>query len=193
MKIYRIEPMVDTYGMLELSSKAITDVYGDLGFDELREAESNLADTWPECGAALYDYHTAKVLNLHDLPDIYTWNGCFLVLSERAKKRLQSLLERIGEFLPFTLDSQRYHLFSLHSIVTPDSINSELLEEDGVSVGIKSLSFELPDIGSPVAFKTDFDYFNHVYCTEQFKQNVIESGLKSGIDFAEKLAYRRPV
>lgn len=185
--------MADTYGMLELSSKAITDVYGDLGFDDLREAETNLADTWPNCGAALYDYHSTKVQELHNLPDIYTWNGCFLVLSERAKRDLGELLIPLGEFLPFILDTKSYYLLSLHNIVTPDAKQTEYLEENGVPVGIKSLVFDLPDIGAPAAFKTQFDYFNHVYCTEQFKQHVMKRDLKVGIEFVQELAYRRPI
>lgn len=192
MNIYRIEPISDKFGMLELSSKAITEAYGDLGYEDLREAETSLADSWPECGAALYDYHSVKVRELHALPDIYTWNGCFLVLSERAKWDLEDMLAPLGEFLPFTLDSQPYHLLSLHNVVTPKPDLTEELIENGLPIGIKSLAFDLPDIGAPVAFKTDFDYFNHVYCTEQFKQRVITSDFEVGITFASELAYRRP-
>ena len=64
------------------------------------------------------------------------------------------------EFLPFTLDGQPY--FSQHNVVTPKPDQSEELLENGIPVGIKSLAFNLPDIGAPAVFKTDFDYFNHV-------------------------------
>ncbi|TNC83795.1 MAG: hypothetical protein CSH37_12960 [Thalassolituus sp.] len=192
MNIYRIEPISDKFGMLELSSKAITEAYGDLGYEDLREAEANLADSWPDCGAALYDYHSTDVRELHALPDIYTWNGCFLVLSERAKCNLEDLLALFGEFLPFTLDGQSYHLLSLHNVVTPLSDQSEELLENGIAVGIKSLAFNLPDIGAPAVFKTDFDYFNHVYCTDHFRKRVMASNLEVGITFVSELAYRRP-
>ncbi|MAE35906.1 MAG: hypothetical protein CMH97_11900 [Oceanospirillaceae bacterium] len=192
MHIYRIEPMSDKFGMLELSSKAITEAYGDLGYEDLREAETNLADSWPECGAALYDYHSTNVRELHALPDIYTWNGCFLVLSERAKCDLEDLLSPLGEFLPFTLDDHSYHLLSLHNVVNPKSDQTEELFENGIPIGIKSLAFDLPDIGVPAAFKTGFDYFNHVYCTEQFKKRLMASDLDVGVTFVSELAYRRP-
>ncbi len=193
MNIYRIEPISDKFGMLELSSNAITDAYGDLGYEDLREADANLTDSWPECGAALYDLHSVKVRELHVLPDIYTWNGCFLVLSERAKCDLEDLLAHLGEFLPFTLDNQPYYLLSLHKVVTPVVDLTEELFENGVPIGIKSLAFDLPDIGAPAAFKTAFDYFNHVYCTEQLKQRVIKSDLDVGVTFVGELAYQRPI
>ncbi|WP_370292435.1 hypothetical protein [Thalassolituus sp.] len=192
MNIYRIEPISDKFGMLELSSKAITDAYGDLGYEDLREAEASLADSWPDCGAALYDYHSVKARELHELPDLYTWNGCFLVLSDRAKRELEDLLASFGEFLPFTLDAQPYYLLSLHNIVTPKPNQSEELVENGIPVGIQSLAFNLPDIGAPAVFKTDFDYFNHVYCTDQFRKRVMTSNLEVGITFVSELAYHRP-
>lgn len=192
MNIYRIEPISDKFGMLELSSKAITEAYGDLGYEDLREAEANLADSWPDCGAALYDYHSTDVRELHALPDIYTWNGCFLVLSERAKSDLEDLLASFGEFLPFTLDREPYYLLSLHNVVTPKPGQSEELLENGIPVGIKSLAFNLPDIGAPAVFKTDFDYFNHVYCTDLFRKRVMASDLDVGVTFVSELAYRRP-
>ena len=192
MNIYRIEPISDKFGMLELSSKAITEAYGDLGYEDLREAEASLADSWPDCGAALYDYHSTSVRELHALPDIYIWNGCFLALSERAKCDLKDLLSPLGEFLPFTLDGQPYYLLSLHNVVTPKPDQSEELLENGIPVGIKSLAFNLPDIGAPAVFKTDFDYFNHVYCTEPFKKRVMASDLDVGVTFVSELAYRRP-
>ena len=192
MHIYRIEPMSDKFGMLELSSKALIEAYGDLGYEDIREAETSLADSWPECGAALYDYHSTNVSELHAIPDIYTWNGCFLVLSEQAKCYLEDILAPLGEFLPFTLDSQPYHLLSLHNVVTPTPDLTEELIESGVPTGIKSLAFDLPDIGAPAAFKTAFDYFNHVYCTEQLKKRVMSSDLDVGVTFVSELAYRRP-
>ena len=193
MNIYRIEPKADLYGMLELSSKAITEVYGDLGYDDLREAETDLADSWPVCGAALYDYHSVDVQELHVLPDIYAWNGCLLALSSKARNDLEDLLAPLGEFLPFTLDGQPYYLLSIQQIVEPDASRTEELIENGAPMGIKSLAFELPDIGAPAVFKTAFDYFNHVYCTESFKRRVEASDLVVGIDFVQDLAYRRPV
>jgi len=192
MNIYRIEPISDKFGMLELSSKAITDAYGDLGYEDLREAEVSLADSWPDCGAALYDYHSTDVRKLHALPDFYTWNGCFLVLSERAKCDLEDLLTPYGEFLPFKLDGQPYHLLSLHDVVNPKPDQAEELLENGIPVGIKSLAFDLPDVGAPAVFKTDFDYFNHAYCTDQFRKRVMASNLEVGITFVSELAYRRP-
>jgi|TARA_Y100000296_G_scaffold46854_1_gene53729 hypothetical protein len=191
MNIYRIEPISDKFGMLELSSKAITEAYGDLGYEDLREAETSLADSWPDCGAALYDYHSTNVRELHALPDVYTWNGCFLVLSDQAKRDFEDLLASLGEFLPLTLDGQPYYLLSLHNVVNPKPDRAEELLENGIPVGIKSLDFDLPDIGAPAVFKTDFDYFNHVYCTDQFRKRVIASNLEIGIMFVSELAYRR--
>lgn len=96
------------------------------------------------------------------------------------------------EFLPFTLDGQPYYLLSLHNVVTPKPDQSEELLENGIPVGIKSLAFNLPDIGAPAVFKTDFDYFNHVYCADLFRKRVMASDLDVGVTFVSELAYRRP-
>ncbi len=193
MNIYRIDPITEEFGLLELNSKAITEVFGDLGYDDLRELEDSVADEWPQCSGAFYDMYSEVAGEITNTPDIYIWNGCFLALSAQAKLKLESKLKIFGEFLPFNCRGENHYLFSSYSIVDEDPATSEELIENGAPMGIKSLSFPAEDVGTKPIFKTEFDNFDHLYCSESFKETLLNSGLTLGATFSSDLSHRRPV
>lgn len=191
MNIYRLERMKDDFGMLELNAPAIAEVFGDLGFEDLRESLGSVADDWPVTTGVFYELFSTDVKEIQLAPDVYVWNGCFLSLSPKAKDKLGSLLAPFGEFLTFLYRGETHYLFSCHHQVAADPKKSEELIENGDPMGIKSLAFPSESIGTCPLFKTEFDYYDHLYCTDTFKKAALSHDLVVGVSFEADLSYRR--
>ncbi len=63
------------------------------------------------------------------------------MLSPKAYRLLKELLEPFGEFLPVTIDDERYFTFNCLTFVDADESQSEKQLYEGEEVGIKSLVF----------------------------------------------------
>ncbi len=119
---------------------------------------------------------------------IYGWMDVFLVLSPRAKELLSPVLNLLGEFLPFECRDEEYYVFSVHSVIEPAPSESNILSNNGVFAGVSSLSFRPEAVGTQILFKTSFDRFSHLYCTEKFKDIIELNGL-NGILFSSDFGH----
>jgi hypothetical protein len=191
MNIYRLDRMIDQYGSLELNTNVLMEAFGRYGFVGLGQSTVSIADRWPICEGDFFDMHSTSMQETEETPDVYIWLKCFLALSPKAKELLEPILSSSGEFLPFSHNKQCYYLFSTFSAVEADPELSEMLVEKGATVGVKSLVFPPASIGGQKLFKTKFDRFGNLYCTESFMNSLLNSGLTLGVTFSEDLSFKR--
>lgn len=187
MKVYKVSLDSSTYGSLEIfNTKELMAAFGIVKYRKLRSTQESIADKWPQSHGGFYDLFSEKAEEISESPDVYLWMNVFLVLSLKAKNILSPLLEIFGEFLPFECAGEEYYIFSVYSMIEPDPTKSATISKDGVYAGISSLSFKPETIGTHVIFKSAFDRFNHLYCTEKFK-SIIEFNKLTGLTFSTKL------
>lgn len=188
MKIYRLQQLSSVYGLLEVDAMEIVDAYGYNAFEDLRKGTASITKKWPDCYGVFYDMSTTSSRVIEDEPDIYIWNNSFLMLSEKAKAKLEPTLKAFGEFLPITSAKKKpLYLFSCQSVINPNTEKSEIFYEGSAPAGIKSIAFDSSSVGTHTVFKTNFDCCTNLYCTETFKKEVEKYGF-SGIIFNEDLS-----
>lgn len=180
MKIYKLTADVAQYGSLEIfNTEELITAFGVVKYRKLRSVQTSIADKWPKSHGGFYDMYSQEAQPLSRSPDVYLWMNVFLMLSPRAMEVLHPLLHLMGEFLTFECDDQEYYLFAAHNVVEPDLSQSHPISDDqGGYGGVASLAFKASSIGTQILFKTNFDRFSHLYCTEQFKRTIDSAKLK---------------
>lgn len=188
MKLFKIIPNTVDFGGLEIfNTEELLKNLGVVRYRKLRSVQSSILDVWPNGHGGFYNMYSEDAEEITSIPDVYLWMNVFLVLSPKAKEILNPLLTIFGEFLPFECNGEIYFIFAVHSLIEPDTSNSEALINNGVYAGISSLVFKSEVVGSHILFKTSFDRFSHLYCTEQFR-NAVESNFLTGLSFSTNLS-----
>lgn len=116
-----------------------------------------------------------------EIPDITTWMPGTLVFSDQSRQSLP-YLEKFGEFLPLLTDSGRYWIFNCLHIEYADEARSKRTMEDGEIREVINLTFKIPRQSDLLVFKTDFDNYRNIFCSERFRDIVEHLGY-SGIFF----------
>jgi hypothetical protein len=111
-----------------------------------------------------------------------------LVLSEKAKKALEPLLCKIGEFLPL-LDG--YWLFNCLDPVGGDAVDHtqskfEVASDDSLHIP-KVLVLKEEKIAGKVLFKPGFGHNSFLLCDDVFK-DAVEQAQLGGVHFEKNLA-----
>lgn len=184
MDIYKIIPDEKTYGGLFFDGELLRKVLGRQLSRKLTSLTASIADNWRECDgwfSSLYDDSDIPVY-----PDLSVWKGSILVLSESAEACLKKELSSFGEFLPFNTDKGAYSLFIPHVIVNADALKSERMIEEGVDIGPAKIAFSSESIGTNLIFKTEYDQYTRVFCTERLKALISKAGL-TGVIFSQDL------
>ncbi|MEH0152851.1 DUF1629 domain-containing protein [Limibacter armeniacum] len=189
MYYYRLQALNSVYGILEVDTYKLIDAYHDDIFDELRTSINPIGKYWPKCHGVFYDMTTTDSQVMSDTPDIFIWNNTSLVLSPRALKLLENILESFGELLPFDHNGEQFHLFVVHAIAEADFSKSEKMYDEFGEIGVKHLDFYPESVGSKSIFKSNFDHYRHLYCTQEFRDICIQNNLK-GMNFTDKLNSR---
>ncbi len=133
-------------------------------------------------------YKPDNFSNANKIPDITTW-AFYLILNEKAYRKLSKTLEPHGEFLPVNCEGYSYYL--LNTLVIADTIDavdhkkSEREIKDGVYMGLKKLSFKENNLKDNILFKTEYDYAP-VFCTDEFKK-IIDKEKLEGLVFRTDL------
>ncbi|MEK9713406.1 MAG: hypothetical protein VW258_12660 [Thalassolituus sp.] len=117
------------------------------------------------------------------IPDLQVHSG-HLFLSEMALKALKDVLEPYGELLPVVYSSDNEAskegaIFNPLKIVAANEITST---KDSFGE-VASLFFDTEE----VIFKTDFDDYFGLYCSNEF-QRLIEANELTGMELRENLA-----
>ncbi|WP_049630520.1 hypothetical protein [Cellvibrio sp. pealriver] len=117
------------------------------------------------------------------LPDVSIWSLGVIVLSPGAYKVFHACLEKAGEFLPITIESETYYLFNVLYIIPELATNKEKAVEiidSGVHLGQGNVSFDesFLEVEEIAVFKTPTDRLVFSYCTERFKKLYEVNGFK---------------
>ncbi|MCO1336507.1 hypothetical protein MO867_19425 [Microbulbifer sp. OS29] len=142
-----------------------------------------LSEIWEDVGGTFVKVNGLKHT---ERPDITTWNGANLVLSQKAHSALSKDLAPHGEFLPITLDGAPYIIFNCLNAISADKSVSEADIQNDLWMGVKSIGFTEEDVDQNLIFKTKFDRCVTLYCGDRFKSLVEDANLK-GINFLEDL------
>lgn len=167
---------------LEELGDELEDALGEDGFYDYSWNNTALKEHWTDIGATFIDVG----LSNQKAPDITTWNGANLVLSEKAYIKIKSALEALGEFLPLTINKSKYYVFNCLNVVEADKTQSEADIVNNLWMGVKSIGFDDITVNNNLLFKTRFDRCSAIYCGDKFK-NIIEDAGLEGLNFNKDL------
>ena len=119
------------------------------------------------------------------MPDITSRNGR-LFLNQSAFNVLRDIIETHGEFLPITHQEGDGYLFNiLEDAKTNNALDTKLSTRNEYG-DVQSIVFHENKLGGASVVRTEFDSFQGVYCSEEFKSAVENADLK-GITFSTDL------
>jgi hypothetical protein len=172
--------------VFDVSPDVLEQAFGEDYFFMLDE--DSWQDFWKPIEVQFYnDSDSKKILTP---PDITLWFTDQLVLNEKAYNSLQIMLAPYGEFLPVTCEGIAYWILHVTQKTGMDAIDDEhsmrLVEASGF-VDVKQLAFKPSAVNSLPLFKSEYDGFKNLYCSETFKQQV-ESCNLNGLVFSDTLA-----
>jgi hypothetical protein len=143
---------------------------------------------WKSLDVQFHDDSDKK--NVSSLPDITCWFTDQLVLSEKAYSSLSEALTPYGEFLPVKYNGSSFWVFHITKLTGLDAINqpdSERLVEASGHIEVKQMSFNNNAVAGLLVFKTEYNGYNNVYCSDEFKTLLENTGLE-GLVFNPDLA-----
>lgn len=149
---------------------------------DFSEANLSLKSWWPKIGVE-FSPRPANPKGL--LPDISLWYSASLVLSPKAYRFLEDLLNPFGEFLPIHVGKDVFYIFNCMTIAAEDESMTEYESEDGVQLALDRFSFK-PEASENIAFKSVVQGCSTLYCNEKLKAAVEGFGL-SGVVFDRNL------
>jgi len=150
--------------------------------------EPNWSDFWQALDVQFHDDSDKK--NVSSLPDITCWFTDQLVLSELAHNALSEILTPYGEFLSVKYKETSYwvfHVTKLTSLDVIDQTDSVRTVEASGHIEVERMSFINSTVKDLLIFKTEYNGFKNVYCSDKFKSLIDNAGLK-GLVFNEDLA-----
>lgn len=150
--------------------------------------EPKWADFWKPVNAKFIDFSDKK--NITTPPDITLWFTDQLVLSDKAYKLLSSQLKSYGEFLPVKSEGIPYWLFHVTNLAENDTIDEKTSKrniEEGGYIDVIKLAFNESQVKDMLLFKTEYNGFKNVYCSEGFK-DLVEKNCLNGLIFNTDLA-----
>jgi hypothetical protein len=145
-------------------------------------------DFWKSLDVQFHDDSDKK--NVSSLPDITCWFIDQLVLSEKAYSALSEALTPYGEFLSVSYNGSSFWIFHVTKLTGLDVINqadSERVVEASGHTEVKQMSFNSNAVDDLLVFKTEYNRFKNIYCSDEFKTLVENAGLE-GLVFNEDLA-----
>jgi hypothetical protein len=151
--------------------------------------EDRWADFWkPVPGKFVDDSDSSNVIKV---PDITVWEteNC-LVLNQNAYEKLKQYLADFGEMLPIQCEGKPYALFHSTNKTGMEFVDldqSERQVDELDYVDMQALVFKEEALNGQLVFQTEFSNYRNMYCNEEFKNLVEETGLK-GLYFSTDLA-----
>lgn len=145
------------------------------------------AEDWKEINATFRDDSDQKTA-LYP-PQITTWFIHELVLSQAAYEAIGDQLKNSCEILPVNCDGTTYwlcHITARLGLDVVDLKNSERTIDITDYIEATKITF-LEDKISDLVFKTEYNGFQNIYCTQNFKDLVESYGLK-GLIFSTNMA-----
>jgi hypothetical protein len=118
-------------------------------------------------------------------PDVTVWAHGTVVLSGAALSQL-NVDESWGELLPVTTPKGTYWVVNLRNDIEPDTTQSRNVIEAGSVLDVERLVFDEPKLPADAPFKTAFDGYRGIFCTESLKEKIELAGCH-GLLFSEDL------
>lgn len=116
-------------------------------------------------------------------PDLSKTTG-EMVFSEEAKSLLGDTLGKYGEFLPILIEGDRRYIFNiLNATDAIDPFNSSKEMFEGMEISVEKIAFLENEVKDLFIFDTPYDRNSYIYCTDEFKSFIEDSGLLSGWSF----------
>ena len=183
MTIYRVHPDIDNYQILSISTDEVLNKLGDKYPFHIDPSPHSYSAIWRTLDI---NFHAAiSTLEAQGIPNVSVDKGR-LFTNESAFKLIETLISNKDEALLVNYDSQPGYI-----------INVRLLAEDYLGVDTnrckKNIYGDLESIGfieskmkEAHLFRTEYDDFMGLYCSEEFK-TIIEENNLSGITFSPDL------
>ncbi|MBV1884157.1 MAG: hypothetical protein KUG82_21130, partial [Pseudomonadales bacterium] len=150
--------------------------------------EPTWADFWKSLDVQFHDDSDKK--NISSLPDITCWFTDQLVLSDESYRTLSETLSAYGEFLPVQYKDICFWVFHVTKLTGLDFINqthSKRTVEASGNIDVEKMSFISDKVKDLLVFKTEYNGFKNIYCSDEFKTLIENAGLE-GLVFNEDLA-----
>lgn len=187
MKTYKILPDYEGYCAFTLPMKDVLLTLGrQIPATKLMHFyKHNLAlkDAWTSISASFEPVEgiTEDVA----IPDITVWVPGTLVLSKQALEALPDLANH-GELLPVKTPSGHHWILNCLTRVDADAQYSKHISEAGQVLDVQSLQFKNEEAMRAGLFKSPFDEYRNLFCSEQW-MNSIQTAKLSGLIFSSKL------
>lgn len=188
MKIYKIFPDYKNFYAFQLPMKdllfAMKDSVPPQKLMHFYKHNLSLGDYWKDIhgGFAPVDVVTQG----YAIPDVTTWVPGTLVFSNEAVAALE-WLRQAGELLPVATSKGQYWVLNCSAVAAANQLKSERIVEKGQVLDVGKIDFLLESVGSNHIFKTDYDGFRNVFCSEAFKRDLEKNGFR-GLLFSDELA-----
>ncbi len=124
------------------------------------------------------------------MPDVMARNGR-LFFSSEAYEKLYGLCEEHGEFLPVTYEGRDGFLFNILSVAESVGGLDESLSIKNEFGEVQALAFCEDKLVGMNIFRTEFDGYMGIYCSDAFKSTVEQAGLK-GLTFSTDVGTTYP-
>jgi len=178
--IYSIHPDVEKFQLFSIDGKFARKALGEDTMFHFDESPISYSGVWKPMELEFYISGKQKTL---PLPDISQHYGR-LFLNEKAYVALKDILEPYGEFLPVFYADGTGYLFNLLAL-EDNALNKDLCKKNEWGE-IIWVGFDEDRVSNSV-FRTEYDNFFSVFCTEKFHSVYMASEL-NGLVFTQNLA-----
>jgi hypothetical protein len=178
--IYSLHPDVENFQLFSIDGKFARKALGEDTMFHFDESPVSYSDVWNPMELEFYISGKQKTL---PMPDVTQHYGR-LFLNEKAYTALREILEPCGEFLPVFHSKGTGYLFNVITL-EDDALNKDLCKKNDWGE-IIWIGFSEKQIVSSL-FRTEYDNFFSVFCTETFHSSYDEAGL-NGLLFTQNLA-----
>lgn len=120
------------------------------------------------------------------IPDVTVWVPGTLVLSDEAVKALPEIAG-FGELLPVETPVGQYWILNCQKEVAADERHSRHTLESDQVLDVDTLRFREEDAAKAGLFKSPFDGYRNLFCSENLMYSILETNL-SGLTFSTNLA-----
>lgn len=179
--IYLVHADYKNYNSFVFNAKSVRKALGcDTQFHFSRSPQSYI-DSWQSFEIDFESLGSKKA----KMPEITVRNGK-MFLSEHATAVLKNIIENQGEFLPITYQNHKGIIFNI--LTTAEDVDGlkDRLSSKNVFGEVQSLAFNEDLVKSLHIFRTIYDGYMGIYCSEVFKNTVEQSGLK-GVKFSSDI------
>lgn len=180
--IYRIHPDHQKYKSFVINSKTARRALGQETLFHFSRAPEPYLEHWHSFEIEFASMSSRKSAVI---PDIMVRNGR-LFFSEAAHASIGRSLSNDGEFLPITYGGHNGYIFNVLSLAEDnDALDNALCTKNEFDE-VQSLGFIEEKLDDIQAFRTEFDGYLGIYCSDAMK-SAIQNAHLNGIIFSTDL------